>query len=67
MTGAGQIIQNVFGTSIVRNLLNQHRYNVIIKKKYTSITAMVLASFSDNGMKIENELVDWEKNKEANL
>ena len=30
MTGASQIMQNVFVISIFRNLLNQHRYNVII-------------------------------------
>ena len=30
MTGAGQNMQSVFGASIFRKLLNQHRYNVII-------------------------------------
>ena len=62
MTGASQIMQNVFGTAIFRNLLNQQRYIVIFKKNIQA-----LLSFNDNIMKFEDNLIVWEKDKEVYL
>ena len=57
MTEAGQIMQNVFEL-----LLNEHIYNLIISKNIPA-----LLSFFEHHLVVEDNLIVWEKNKEAYL
>ena len=68
MTAASQIMQNVFGASIFRKLLNQYRENMIISKIYQPYYhSMHIINFSDDLMKVDENLIVWEKNTEAYL